>query len=165
MIQKLDSLINALREELQQYGEMLARLDSHQDLVMRRQADSLLQSVAEIQAQGTVIQQARRDREQRQRELALALKLPEDAPFLDLSPLLPSDYRPLLDALVQENNELLVRIHQRSRQNHLLLTRTVEMMQRFISSLFPGNSPPLYNGAGTVFSPAVPAQSFYNAVG
>jgi hypothetical protein len=165
MIEKLHHLISALREELQQYGEMLARLDCHQDLVMRRKADDLLHSVAQIEAQGSVIQAARKVRERCQAELASALRLPEDATFADIKPLLPSDYRPLVSALITENNELLVRIQQRSRQNHLLLARTLEMMQRFMSTLFPGNSSPFYTGSGTVFAPAVPARPLYDAVG
>jgi hypothetical protein len=165
MIEKLKDLIGALRAELQQYGEMLARLDYHQDLVVRRQSDNLLQSVADIEAQGVVIQEARRQREHCREELARTLGLPDDASFADIAPVLPDDYRPLLTALVQENNELLVRIQQRSRQNHLLLTRTLEMMQRFLSTLFPGSSSPVYNGSGVVFAPAMPARSLYDAVG
>ena len=165
MTQKLEELIDALREELQQYGEMLARLDYHQDIVTRRQTENLLQSVSDIEAQGLVIQNARQQREICQRDLARAGHLPEDASIADLSPLMPGDYRPLVAALVQENNELLVRIQQRSRQNHLLLTRTLEMMQRFMSTLFPGNGKPVYNGAGVVFGPAVQPHALYDAVG
>jgi hypothetical protein len=165
MIDTLKELIGALREELQQYGEMLARLEYHQDLVIHRKADDLLQSVSEIQAQGIVIQNAREERERCQRDLARGLHLPADAPFANIEPLLPGEYRPLVSALVQENNELLVRIQQRSRQNHLLLARTLEMMQRFMSTLFPGNSTPFYTGTGTRFAPSIPTRSLYDAVG
>jgi flagellar biosynthesis/type III secretory pathway chaperone len=165
MIEKLEDLISALREELQQYGEMLARLDSHQDLVVRRQTNNLLQSVAEIESQGAVIQKAREVREHCRCELARALALPENSTFAEIGPLLPGDYRPLVSALVQENNELLLRIQQRSRQNHLLLARTLEMMQRFMSTLFPGNISPVYNGSGAVFGPVIPPRALYDAVG
>jgi flagellar biosynthesis/type III secretory pathway chaperone len=165
MMEKLQNLIGALREELQEYGEMLARLDHHQDLVMRRQTDTLLDSVAQLEAQSAVIQAARDRRERARKELAQALGLSEDAPFADIGPLLPGDYRPLLVALVQENNELLVRIQQRSRQNHLLLARTLEMMQRVMSSLFPGSGRPVYDGTGLILGSKVPQRSLYNAVG
>ncbi len=165
MLDKLQFLIAALREELQQYGEMLARLDYHQDLIMHRRADNLPESVAAIEAQGTVLQQARREREGCRRELARALRLPEEANFSDIAPLLPADYRPLVTALVQENNELLTRVQQRSRQNHLLLARTLEMMQRFISSLFPGSPSPVYNGNGMVLGATTPQRTLYDAVG
>ena len=57
------------------------------------------------------------------------------AAFADLIPLLPADYRPLLQALVEENNELLVRVRQRARQNHLMLRRSVELMQELLNTL------------------------------
>src|SRR4051812_3889407 len=120
MIPHLQNLITALREELHEYGEMLARLDEQQELVMRRDADGILQSVATIQDQGAVIQRARQLRETRQSELAQTVSLKSDAEFSAIIPQTPENYRPLLSALVAENNALLTRIQQRARQNHLL---------------------------------------------
>ena len=37
----------------------------------------------------------------------------------------------------QENNDLLARVRQRARQNHLRLSRSIELMQGLINSLFP----------------------------
>jgi len=165
MIEKIQNLIHALRDELQQYGEMLALLDQHQELVMRRATDELLPSVEDIQAQGAVIQEVRRRRAECQRLVSHELHLADGATFADLVPLLPEDYRPLLGALVQENNELLTRVQQRSRQNHLLLARTLEMMQRFMSTLFPGSASPVYNEMGSVLGRAVSMHSLYEAVG
>jgi len=62
----------------------------------------------------------------------------EDITFASLVPQLPPDYRPLVGALVEENNHLLVRVQQRARQNHLLLSRSLEMMQSFLNTLMPG---------------------------
>ena len=121
MKELLSNLIEALREELKQYGEMLALLDQQQQLVMRRQVAELPENVNCVNAQAGVIAAARQEREQRQRHLARLLALPETSGFAVLIPLLPADYRPLVDALVHENNELLVRVQKRARQNHLLL--------------------------------------------
>ena len=161
----LPNLIESLREELKQYGEMLARLDHQQHLVMRRQTDDLNRAVADINAQAGVIAAARAEREQHQRNLARQLKLPEDAGFGALVPLLPADYRPLVQALVQENNELLVRVRQRARQNHLLLSHAVEHMQRLINLIVPGGAPTTYDGTGQVPGSGLPRRSLYEAVG
>lgn len=161
----VQDLVEALREELKEYGEMLALLDQQQDLVLRRQAQDLWLSTSGINAQAEAIAAARSEREQRQRQVARQLNLPEDAPFAALLPQLPPDYRPLINALVQENNELLVRVQQRARQNHLLLSRVVELMQRFIGSLFPGTANPTYNEAGRMFAAGLPQQTLYNAIG
>jgi flagellar biosynthesis/type III secretory pathway chaperone len=165
MMAQLESLIAALRDELQQYGEMLALLDREQELVLRRASSELFDSVSAIQGQAVVLQTARRHREECRAELATALGRPADAPISELMGLVPSDYRPLLDALIRENNHLLVRVQQRARQNHLLLTRSLELMQRFIATLFPSRDSQVYDDHGARPSRLQPLQSLYEAVG
>jgi flagellar biosynthesis/type III secretory pathway chaperone len=164
MIEFIQKLIAALREELQQYGEMLARLDEQQQFVVRRAAEAAMQSVPLVQSQSAVLTQVRETRFQAMKELCGQLKLPEEATFRELVPQLPSDYRPLVEALVQENNELLQRIHQRARQNHILLTRTIESMQHVINSLGIHRPTPVYNDAGNVFVPTNARPAIYEAV-
>ena len=165
MIAYLQNLITALREELHEYGEMLARLDEQQELVMRRDADGILQSVATIQEQGVTIQRTRQVREARQGELAQMVGLKTDSEFSAIIPRTPEDYRPLLSALVAENNSLLHRIQQRARQNHLLLRQSLDLMQRFLSTLFPSQEPRTYSPVGQSFNRPAPAVSLYEAVG
>ncbi|MEK7675885.1 MAG: flagellar protein FlgN [Verrucomicrobiota bacterium] len=165
MIEKIEGLVEALRNELQHYGEMLALLDQQQELVAARAAQDLLQSIADIQAQGLTIQAARGHREACRRGLAQQLLQPSDIAFNELILLLPADYQPLVQALVQENNELLVRVQQRARQNHLLLSRSLELMQRFLTMMFPSRETLVYNGNGAMLGPALPSRSIYDAVG
>ena len=165
MKEQVQSLIEALREELQQYGEMLARLNDQQELVVRRAADELLQSVANIQTQAAIIHTARDYRAACQRELNTAVGLPAESAFADLLPRLPQELRPLVAALVQENNELLFRVHQRTRQNHVLLSRSVELMSRLISTLFPAAESTVYNVGGNVFTRTVHGRQLYEAIG
>ena len=164
MIEKLEQLIFALREELQHYGEMLARLDDQQELVMSRSAEGVLQTVPLIQSQSAVLTQAREARMAVKRELCGQLLLGEETAFVDLIPRLPTDYRPLMQALVQENNELLARVQQRARQNHILLTRTVESMQRVINSLSAHRNGPVYGDNGNVTANGAAAPVLYEAV-
>jgi flagellar biosynthesis/type III secretory pathway chaperone len=161
----LHNLIEALREELKQYGEMLAVLEQQQDTVVKRQTDNLLQNVAQINAQADIIAAVRREREQHQRNVARQLALDDEAPFHAIIPLLPADYRPLVQALVQENNELLVRVHHRTRQNHLLLSHAVELMQQLINAIFPGGSPKTYDKSGRLPVGNLPQYSLYESVG
>jgi flagellar biosynthesis/type III secretory pathway chaperone len=162
----LHNLIEALREELKQYGEMLAVLDQQQNTVVQRQVNDLLQNVAGINAQADVIAAVRREREQHQRNVARLLGLPDDASFAVITPCLPADYRPLVSALVEENNELLARVHHRTQQNHLLLSHAVELMQQLMTAIFPGGSPPkTYDNKGRLPVNPLPQQSFYESVG
>jgi flagellar biosynthesis/type III secretory pathway chaperone len=161
----LDHFIEALREELKQYGEMLALLDQEQDLVMQRQTVGIPPCVTAINAQSDTLQTVRMVREQRRRHLARTLALSEDCSFRELISRLPAEYQPLVQALVQENKELLVRVQQRARQNHLLLSRMVELMQKLISSIVPGTGPATYTDGGLILAPTLPTQPLYDAIG
>ncbi|MGD0410222.1 MAG: flagellar protein FlgN [Verrucomicrobiota bacterium] len=161
----VEPLIAALRDELQHYGEMLALLDRQQEQVKARSSDEIFQSISLIQAQGAAILAARQHREQCRGAAALACRQPENAPFTDLIPLLPPDYRPLLRALVDENNQLLGRVRQRARQNHVLLRRSVELMQELLRTLFPARQTSVYNGSGHKRGQVLAARPLYNAVG
>ena len=61
-------------------------------------------------------------------------------PFAEIIPQLPEAYRPLIESLVDENNSLLQRVQQRARQNHLVLSRSVELMQDFLNRHYRGTS-------------------------
>jgi flagellar biosynthesis/type III secretory pathway chaperone len=75
---------------------------------------------------------------------------------------MPPDYRPLAKALVDENNELLARVQQRARQNHLLLRRSLDLMQQLLHSLMPTAHSSVYDQQGQT-SGAEPAAFLCNA--
>jgi hypothetical protein len=130
----LQKLIEALRNELEQYGEMLALLEQQQEAAGSG-ADDVIHTIAAINAQGASIHSARELRRMYQGQIAQKVNQPGDAGFAQLIPLLPQNYQPLVDALVQENKELLVRVRERAQQNQTLLRRSLDFMQRFITSL------------------------------
>ena len=146
MLVSINNLIEALRDELKNYGEMLVLLDQQQEYLMTRAANEVSQSISLVQEQGSAILQARRQREDCRRAVAEAVGEVESTSFADLIPLLPADYQPLLKALVEENNELLFRVRRRARQNHLMLRRSVELMQQLLNSLCPPSQTPVSNG-------------------
>jgi hypothetical protein len=117
MIFQLEHLIEALREELKQHGEMLALLDQEQDLITQRKTVGSPPYLAAVNTQAVTLQIVREVREQRRRHLARTLCLSEDTTLLQLISLLPADYQPLVQALVLENKELALRVQQRARQN------------------------------------------------
>lgn len=165
MNEALEKLIQALREELQQYGEMLARLDQQQEHVTRRASEDLLQTTSEIELHSQTMIQARQFRTECQATVARELNFESDATFAAIIPKLPGQYRPLVLALVQENNESLGRIHQRSRQNHILLCRSLELMSRLLGNLMPGSHSPVYTDKMNVSNGAFPAHAMYQAIG
>jgi hypothetical protein len=164
MIPVLEKLIEALREELTHYGEMLALLDRQQETTVNRMTDEMFAVTAAIQNQSRIIQEARGRRESAQRGLARELAVVEASSFVELAPLLPPQYRPLVESLVGENNDLLRMVQQRARQNHLLLSRSVELMQQFINSLAPAASTRTYTDRGARAGQTV-TPPLYEAVG
>ena len=138
MTKTLQQVIDSLRNELQQYGEMLALLEVQQDVVTQREPQSVLTSIAAVETQSVAIETARQDRETAQRQLAWALGLADNNySYQYLLPLLPEEYHPLVTALVEEINELLQRVRERAEQNHTQLRRALELMERFISTISP----------------------------
>ena len=50
-------------------------------------------------------------------------------------------------------------------QNHLVLSRSVELMQQFLGMLLPARETQVYNGQGNRESHALPTPPLYEAVG
>ena len=125
----LEDLIEALRGELQQYGEMLARFDdaaanNTPDLV----EDSLVW-VKPIQEQERILQLILRRRAGVQRQVTRCLGLPEDASLKRIIPLLPGQHQLQVRALMDENMELSARVQQRADQKRQLLRRSLHLME------------------------------------
>ncbi|HXJ60870.1 MAG TPA: hypothetical protein VNM37_26425 [Candidatus Dormibacteraeota bacterium] len=131
----LQQLIDSLRNELQQYGEMLALLEAQQDVLSGPGPSSVLNSIAVAEGQAAAVFTARQSRENCQRQLAWALGRPEGEVFTEILPLLPTDCRPLVSALVEEINQSLKLVRTRAGLSHDQLRRSVVLMERFLVSL------------------------------
>ena len=165
MNEELTLLIAALRDELAQYGELLALLDREQELVVARGSVELLRTVDAINRQSEAIHLARERRFASQRAVAELAGLSADATFEELRARLPEHHGILVTALVEENNELLVRVRQRARQNHLLLSRSLELMQKLIGTLHPSGRTATYAGDGQLRDNAATSRAIYEAIG
>ena len=137
----LSHLIESLRDELKEYGEMLALLDRYEQRARPQPSPDLPQYAVTLRAQAETVAAARREREQRQRQVIRQLGLPDTTTFVELLPRLPADYRPLLEALAQDNHESLDRVRQYARQNQLQFHRMVELMECFLGPGFPDSQP------------------------
>lgn len=148
MNQQIEILTELLREELQLYGAMMAELEKQQDSVVTRQVEAVLCTVDELNHLSAEVATIRRKREQSRAELAGSLSQPRDIPLTELLPALPEQHQILIQSLIQENNTVLRRLSKRAGQNHLLLSRSIKMMENFINVLLPGQSTTVYGGDG-----------------
>jgi len=140
MTNPLQRLIESLRNELQQYGEMLALLEQQRQAVLFQGANGILQYISSINSQSHIISKARDIRKMALTRLGHTLDLGDEIKFSNLIPCLPEPVRPLVTALIQENNALLLRIRQRAQQNHVCMQKTVDHMKNFIEQLGPDDT-------------------------
>lgn len=158
MTATVEPLVETLREELKQYGELMALLESQQQMVLARNADGMHSIAIEIDHQAVVLESMKAARSQAQNTLMASMGIHTEISFEELFPKLPSEYQPLIQALVEENNRSIERIDRIAKQNHSLLTRSIELINGLIKSVTPESKPDTYNQRGIKMSGSVAAQ-------
>ena len=102
----LEHLIEALREELRQHGEFLARIDDLQGSAPQEAAGRVRAVIEQHRALGD----CRHKREQIQHQVARLLGLSEPASAAGLARHLPAGRNLLVGALLEENSDLSRRV-------------------------------------------------------
>ncbi len=166
MNEELNNLVNALREELTQYGEVLALMQEQQELIINRAANDLLINLNRVNEQMERVAIARNQREICRQNLVAALGEAEDTTFRQMTEMLPPEVQPLLDALVQEINHMLQNIQRWLKQNHLLLKRSLDLMQTIMKNMFPSAEAAAgtYGRGGQVSPVNPPPSSLYEGI-
>ena len=166
MNEELNKLIAALREELTQYGEVLALMQEQQDLIINRAANDLLVNLNAVNEQMERVAHIRNHRDTCRQQLVAALGGTSETTFRQMTELLPPEVQPLLDALVQEINQMLQNIQRWLRQNHILLKRSLDLMQTIMKNMFPSASAAAgtYGRSGQVSPVNPPPSSLYEGI-
>ena len=150
MTRPLQQLIDALRQELQQHGELLARLDETPPARHSPAPDA----GQPVESQAETLLAVQRQRERFQLQLAWAAEQPGACSFDELIPALPQNYRPLVSALVEENESLRRRVGQRLREDLCWLDRACELSTRTLGAIsFPQTEPAGNNSLSLLLSP------------
>ena len=143
-----DAFTDTLRLELQEYGGMLDLLGKQQRGIIDRDPESLLEMNLSLELQAEVCQAARKKRESFVRSAAGRFGLGDDIKANELIPHFAEEFRPLLQALIEEIERLIETIQNRARQNHMLLSRACELNQELLHWLNPGASTTTYTKQG-----------------
>ena len=160
MTEELNNLITALRDELTQYGEVLALMQEQQQFIINRSANELLLNLNEVNEQMEKVAAARNHRDACRQALFTTLGATEETTFRQMTGMLPTEVQPLLKALVEEINQLLERIQKWLRQNHMLLSRSLDLMKQIMKGMFPSSSATAGTyGRGGQVSPVTPPPS------
>lgn len=131
----LEQVVEALRDELQQYGELLARLEVQNGYINRGEAPSILHATESVDNQHSLIEAVRAKRETLQRQLAWTLGHPARQSIRELLPLLPDHYQLLFVALIQEINQLIERAAERIHLHQIQLRRSLHLNERLLAAI------------------------------
>jgi len=166
MNEELKSLITALREELTQYGEVLALMQEQQQFIINRSANELLLNLNVVNEQMEKVSVARNHREACRRALVATLGATEETTFRQMTEMLSPEVQPLLNALVEEINQLLQHIQKWLRQNHMLLSRSLDLMKQIMKGMFPSSSATAgtYGREGQVSPVTPPPSTLYEGI-
>ena len=166
MNEELNNLITALREELTQYGEVLALMQEQQQFIINRSANELLLNLNIVNEQMEKVSVARNHREACRRALVATLGATEETTFRQMTEMLSPEVQPLLNALVEEINQLLQHIQKWLRQNHMLLSRSLDLMKQIMKGMFPSSSATAgtYGREGQVSPVTPPPSTLYEGI-
>ncbi len=146
MIDSVKELVEALRAELQHYGELLALLEADpSDLTRPPGVPAVVNAVATLQRHGAALGTARQQRLQAQARFASTVDCPPGDSLHSLLPNVPVDYRPLLRALEDEVVDLQARLRERARLSHDCLHTAADQLEGLIESVVASPVTPCLN--------------------
>lgn len=161
-----EPLVEILRSELQEYGGLFNLLSQQQDRIIERKTDAVLTVTDEIEAQTRTVGELRGRREELVATLLERAGETQSALLRALLPYFPEVVRPLFDALMTDINHMVRRNRQKARQNHLLLSRAMELTEQTLRMLQPENFTRTYKRSGKVALTTRPVTTTrYHAVG
>jgi len=160
-----NSLVEALRAELQEYGALRNILDDQQKAIFSRDAQRVSEFNETLELQIAATAKLREAREAIQAELVAFHELPKGATVVELSKVFPEKGEPLLKALADQINEMITVLRRRSRQNQMLLARTCETMEQTLRFMRPEAFTKTYSAKGAVALQLGPIGSHMEAAG
>ena len=129
MNEELNNLITTLREELTQYGEVLALMQEQQELIINRAANELLINLNTVNSQMEMAL-ARQQRELARQQLVASPGGTEE-PLRQMTEC-SAEVQPLVDARTG-NQPDFENVQKWLRQNHILLKRSLDLMQTIMA--------------------------------
>lgn len=150
MITNCEPLLDALRNEVLEYGGLLHLFGRQQDAILGRDPDRVLAVTSTIESQIETIDSRRKARESLVKECAVEAYQPSANSLKELLPFFSEPIRPLLEALMDEINNLITRTKRRASQNQMLLARSIEISQEILERLNPQGIVKTYSNRGQV---------------
>jgi len=145
-----DPLVAILRDEVQEYGGLYNLLDRQQKEIFSRDPEAVMKTNEDIEAYSQQMGTLRGSREELVSGIAKAFDCDPEEKLSKLVDHFPDYVQPLLQALIDEINQMIKRTRSKARQNFLLLSRTMELTQETVAALRPDNYTKTYTRKGQV---------------
>ena len=145
-----DNLIEALRNEMQEYGGLLSLFNDQQTAILERKPEVVMEMQVAITRQVDAINECRKVREETARSIAEAAGQTPESPVRALVETCAEAVRPLLHALLDEVNQLIQKTRRRAQQNQMLLARSIEVSQQILQRINPEAVTKTYSRRGRI---------------
>lgn len=130
-------IAESLRQELAGYGGLLQLFQVQQRALLERDTDAVVSQGTSIEAMARSLADCRRRREHLIAAFAAEHGRAAETTLRGILSLVDVNARPLLEALMNEVNHLLVRVRRASRHNQTLLSRAVKAQRTTLRLLAP----------------------------
>ena len=147
---KWDELADALRDELAEYGGLLATLDEQRDAITGHNVTSLAEINDEIHRQAKSAQHFTSVREEVCARLARAVGCSPDTTERRLLKYMPAEARAMFESLIQESSGVIKNAKKKAERNNVLLAHSEELNEKLLMALRPGTTSKTYNKRGGV---------------
>lgn len=145
-----EEFINCLRSEVEAYGALLAQIERQQRGLFRPDPSTIVDMAETVEAAVRHTDEIRTRRERFQTELARQVGMEDFTTLRHLLPHFPEVFVPMLESFSREINRLIHTVRRRSRQNHSLLSRALQIHRDAMDAMRPGENVPTYGESGKI---------------
>ena len=143
-----EDLLSLLRDELQEYGSLLGLLSAQQQSILERRPESLLEINQSVQTQMEASQILQKKRKGFVASIAESFDASTETSLSELMPFFPDVTRPMFESIVEEINNLILKVRSKIEQNQKLLSRLTEVTEQILSITNPADHSSTYNNRG-----------------
>ena len=147
---KWDELADALRDELAEYGGLLATLDQQREAIAGHNAALLVEIADEIRRQTASARHFTNIREEVCARLAKGTGCAPDATERDLLRFMPAEARAMFESLIEESAGVVKNAKKKAERNTVLLAHSSDLNEKLLMALRPGSTTKTYNKRGGV---------------
>lgn len=148
---KWDELADVLRDEVAEFGGLLALLDEQRDAILGRDLDRLMGVNERVQEQTVCAERCRAIRDEVCVRLARGVGCNPDVTVRELSSYLPVEARALFDALIGETVHVVGSVKRKVERNAHLLSRAEDLNAKLLLAMRPASTSRTYNKRGGFF--------------